>query len=304
MTFVTFLNELSFPEGQVSEGDATTAVVGLVRTLKALKAIHSDTALHSSVRIADVPLGVEKWLGPVMSAGEARDDWRYIRAFQNRAPFTVGIGEAFGMETEYLYCGRAAEGLGLSHALGTLAVSFPYPDWMASSLDIQRLHLGVEEKIDEESVIVVHAADPEHITINRDWIVAAPLACVEDGRELWRRRSEIFPHLKFLPRVEDQLKAFKAGDVLLQSAGAALMDLEIAVAEWETSEQNSPPFRTKVTPEGETRSRLFEFKDLAGVDRSFDMHSRYTPGAGRIHFWCDRSDGTATIAHVGEKVPD
>lgn len=304
MPFVTFLNELSFPEGELSDKEAVTAVVGLTHTLKALKAVHSDTALHSSVPIADIPLGEGKWLGPVMSAGEARDEWRYIRAFQNRAPFKVGIGEAFGMEIEYLYDGKPAEGLGLSHALGTLALSFPSQGWMESSFDIQRLHLGKEENIDEEWVPVIHAAVPDHVEANRDWITAAPLARINDGNELWQRRREIFPHLKFLPRVENQLVAFKPGDVLFRSAGAALLDLELAVAEWAPTESKFPPFRTKVTQEGETRSRLFKFKDLAGVDRVFDVHSRYTPGAGRIHFWCDRSDGTATIAHVGEKVPD
>lgn len=304
MTFVTFLNELSFPEGQVSDEEAIAAFVGLVRTFKVLKKIHSEIALHSSVPIADIPLGGGKWLGPVMSGGAARDDWRYIRGVQNRSPFTVGIGKAFGMETEYQHGGRTAEGLGLSHTLATLAVSFPFHGWLQPSLEIQRLHMNDKGQIGEESVLVIHAADPEHVAASEDWIKSAPLAGVTDGDDLWMRRKELFPHLKFLPRVKSQLSTFKSGDILLRSAGSALMELELAVADWKPAETRFPAFRTKVTPEGETRARLFEFKDLAGVERVFDLHSRYTPGAGRVHLWCDRADGTATIAHVGEKVPD
>jgi hypothetical protein len=82
------------------------------------------------------------------------------------------------------------------------------------------------------------------------------------------------------------------------------MDLELAIAKWIIEDAPLPTFRTKVTPEHQQRRKKFIFKDLSGTARYFDLHSRYTPGAGRVHLWCDRTNGFATIAHVGEKVPD
>ena len=202
MAFVTFLNELSFPSGQLNAHDAVAAVVGLVKTLRGLKAIHTDTALHSSVSLPDIPLGEGLWLGPVMSAGEARDEWRFIRSIQNRSPFTAGLANPVGGETEYQHGRVTSAGLGLSHALGTLSVSFPTDGWLHATINVQRLHLGATGMIDEETVSIVHAAVPEHIVTNEEWIRSAWIAEVADGDELWQRRAELFPHLKFLPDVE------------------------------------------------------------------------------------------------------
>ncbi len=304
MAFVVFLNELSFPSGRLNVHDPVSIVVGLVQTLRTLKAVHADIALHSSVLIPNIPLGEGAWLGPVMSAGEARDDWRYLRSVQNRSPFTADLVNPVGGETEYQFSGVTAVGLGLSHAMGALAISLPIDGWLQSTIEIQRLHLGTTGKIDEETVSVFHVASPEHVATNEEWIRSTGITNVLNGDDMWDRREELFPHLKFLPRVEAQLHTLKAGDVLLASAGTALMDLELALSTWNRTDEKYPAFRTKVSQEGETRSRLCRWKDLEGVERDFDLHSRYTPGAGRVHFWCDRRDGTATIGHVGEKIPD
>jgi hypothetical protein len=51
----------------------------------------------------------------------------------------------------------------------------------------------------------------------------------------------------------------------------------------------SDSFPSKVSPESETRKRNFANELIHicpdGVSRLFDWHSRFTPGAGRIHFY-------------------
>jgi hypothetical protein len=303
MTFLAFLNELSCPADAYDEAAAQRGVVGLVATLKALRKVHGTAALHSSVPLGEVSLGKDAWLGS-LAEGPLRDEWRYLRGFDNRAPFRVGLGEAFGMESEYRYEGECAEGLGLSHALGTLGVSLDFDRWNHSRLELQRIYLNENDECYSEQVEICHACSAEHIGALEEWLRRAPLAHVNDGDDLWHRRSELFPHLQFLAQVKDQIRGLKAGEVRLHSAAAGLMDLEVAVSRWDYTNTPLPTFLTKVTPEHEQRRKKFQFKNLAGVVKSFDLHSRFTPGAGRIHLWCDRSDGTATIAHVGEKVPD
>lgn len=304
MTFIAFLNELSFPAGVVDAEAAEAAVLGLAKTLQSLRRIQPSAALHSSVPLASIPLGDDRWLGTVMAEGGTRDEWRLLRGFANRAPFRVELGEAIGLEAEYHHDKGLAEGLGLSHTVGTLGVSFATEPWLVPTVPLRRISLDQDGDLDEQVVQVHHAATPAHVTGHDEWLRRMPSEQVRDGDELWARRTEIFPHLLFLPRTEAHLRAFKAGELRLASARHALMDLEIAAARWKTKDAAMPNFLTKTTPEREQRSCLFYFNDLSGVERCFDWHSRYTPGAGRIHFWCDRSSGRLTIAHVGEKVPD
>jgi hypothetical protein len=304
MTFIAFLNELSFPRGAVAAEVAEATILRLAKTLQSLRRVQPSAALHSSIPLALIPLGNDRWLGTVMAKGSSRDEWRFLRGFENRAPFRVNLGEAFGLDAEYHHDGSVAEGLGLSHSLGTLSVSFAEEPWMVSAVSLHRISLNEDGELDEQFVEVHHASTPAHLVDHDEWLRRFPAEKARDGDELWARRAEIFPHLLFLPRTEAQLRAFKAGEVRLASARHALMDLEVATARWDTTAAAMPTFLTKTTPEKETRSKLFYFHDLSGVKRCFDWHSRYTPGAGRIHFWCDRSSGRLTIAHVGEKVPD
>ncbi len=304
MTFIVFLNELSFPAGVVDAEAAEAAILGLAKTLQSLRRIRSSAALHSSVPLASISLGDERWLGTVMAEGGSRDEWRFLRGFENRAPFRVDLGAAFGFEAEYHYGDALAEGLGLSHSVGTLSVSFANQPWLVPTVPLRRISFDKDGKFDEQVVEVHHAATPAHVTGHEEWLRRMPAEQVRDGDELWARRAEIFPHLLFLPRTEAHLRVFKAGEVRLASARQALMDLEIATARWSIKDAAMPTFLTKTTPEKEQRSKLFNFNDLSSVERCFDWHSRYTPGAGRVHFWCDRSSGRLTIAHVGEKVPD
>jgi hypothetical protein len=303
MTFLVFLNELSCPVDAYDEAVAQGAVAGLVATLKALRKVQGTAALHSSVPLGQISLGKDAWLG-ALAEGPLRDEWRYLRGFDNRAPFRVDLGQAFGLESEYRYEDECAEGLGLSHALGTLSVSLAFARWNHSTLELQRIYMADDGEFSSEQVEICHACSAQHISALDEWLRRAPLAHVNDGDDLWHRRGELFPHLQFLAQVEGQVRGLRAGEVRLHSAAAGLMDLEVAVARWDYKDTPLPTFLTKVTPEHEQRRKKFQFKNLAGVVQSFDQHSRFTPGAGRIHLWCDRSNGTATIAHVGEKVPD
>jgi hypothetical protein len=304
MTFIAFLNELSFPTGAVNVEAAEAVVLGLAKTLQSLRRIQSSAALHSSVPLASIPLGDDRWLGTVMAKGGSRDEWRLLRGFENRAPFRVDLGEAFGLEAEYFHDDVLAEGLGLSHIVGTLGVSFANEPWLVPTMQLHRISLDEDGEFDKQVVHINHAATPAHIAGHDEWLRRTPAEQVRDGDELWARRAEIFPHLLFLSRTEAHLRGFKAGEIRLASARHALMDREIAAARWNTKDATMPTFLTKTTPEKEQRSKLFYFNDLSGVERCFDWHSRYTPGAGRVHFWCDRASGRLTIAHVGEKVPD
>jgi hypothetical protein len=212
MTFLAFLNELSFPNGEIDEYVAQAAVVGLVRTLQSLRKVQPSAALHSSVPLTAVPLGDGAWLGALMArSADLRDEWRFLRGFENRAPFRVGLGDSFGLESEYRFRGALAEGLGLSHAVGTLAVSFASDPWLTPAIELERIYLGDAGESEEERVEVKHAALTAHIETLDEWLRRAPLAQVENGEQLWGRREEIFPHLNSYRKSKDKFVASKLG---------------------------------------------------------------------------------------------
>jgi hypothetical protein len=94
------------------------------------------------------------------------------------------------------------------------------------------------------------------------------------------------------------MPGFKA----LRQVDDRLRELDDTVAEWDPTEQAFPAWRSKVTPEGATRKRQWTFKDDSGVERLFDLHARFTPGAGRIHFCLvPETERRMLIAYIGLK---
>jgi len=304
MTFIAFLNELSFPTGPLDQAVARESAKGLIDTLRALRRVHSSAALHSSSPLTQIQFGEGVWLSSLFSDAQYRDEWRFLRGFENRSPFRVGLGETFGMDTEYRFQGIPAEGLGLAHVVGTLGISFCLGPWLQPMVELDRTYFLEDGNHAQEDVQVHHASSSENLVTHDEWLRRQPLSAIADGRELWEKRDKLFPNLRFLPRTEVQIRLFKAGELRFLSAANALMDLELAVASWDAVVDAQPKFLSKITPEGETRRKKFKFLDLSGDERYFDMHSRYTPGAGRVHFWLDRAQRQAQIAHIGEKVPD
>ena len=113
-------------------------------------------------------------------------------------------------------------------------------------------------------------------------------------------RDDVFPHLRFLSRVNGQLHDLRVDWVV--PVAFELRRLNDAIGDWDPQQTREPTWRSKVTPEGETRRRLCRFKDFDGIERAFDLHGRFTPGAGRVHFRLVPELGTATVAHIGLKL--
>ncbi|MET4072333.1 hypothetical protein ABID58_007162 [Bradyrhizobium sp. S3.2.6] len=302
MTFLTFLNELSYLQGPVSQATARDTVRTLISVLKELKKERLDLALHSSIPLNGVPLGDNVWLGSLRSDGETVDDWRFLRGLENRAPFHIGLEHEISQNLDYEFQGKQAVALGFSYEFDALAVSLDSEPWRQSSLVITRFELRDDGTIESENVLVRHASLRDHIEQVRPWLRIVALSEPVDGDDLWENRAKYFPRLRFLARVEAQVRSLKSGMPELLAINRRLWQIQAALGEWDLPTQVLPTFHSKVTPEHEQRRSQFNFEDADGETRCFDLHARYTPGAGRVHFWCDRSDGTAAIGYIGEKV--
>lgn len=223
---------------------------------------------------------------------------------QNKAPFS-SVHSGIEGEVEYRFAESRTDGIGTAHLIDGLAVSLPLEErWNREWITPKRSALEESDDgvlhLHEEEVEVRHASALEHLTVHEEWAKATGLADVRTGQALWDSRADFFPHLRFLHRVEEDLRTLH--HYWLAPVKDLLLGLDASLNAWNTQKSPEPAWHTKVTPESETRRRLCGFTDLDGITRVFDLHARMTPNVGRLHFRLCRENGTAVIAYIGRKI--
>jgi len=133
-----------------------------------------------------------------------------------------------------------------------------------------------------------NVATVEHAEQHSHFISEQIASTIESGRELWLRRSELFPNLDFCEQVKGQLAGYHYNTLGFQQIILRLLDLQQVALRFGGKPIKPEDFPTRVSPESDTRLRLFENELTVlcpdGHYRLFSWHSRFTPGAGRIHF--------------------
>lgn len=146
-----------------------------------------------------------------------------------------------------------------------------------------------------------HVVSQEGIEALRDFFMAR-INIPTNGKVLAAKTAEMFPHLEFAVQAMEQLKGIK-DQTAIEQIYFRLGDLE-RVAASSIVPISTSIFKYKTTPESETRSKLSEmfvkFKD--GKTRHCSWHSRFTPGAGRIHFYYDETIKRFYVGYIGEKI--
>ncbi|MFE9922796.1 hypothetical protein ACFYQA_14785 [Streptomyces sp. NPDC005774] len=265
------------------------------------------TALVSEVDVKALDIAdgypVNKWIG---ASPRNRALWQRLRALQGRSPVrSVFSAEDAADHLEYRHNGEVVLGLGAAHFMDGIAVSLPVArQWQADSVTLERSELTEDDdgtlERRHDTVDVRHLSAEPHLDVHLDWIRAARREGVTTGSRIWDSCADLYPHLTFLPRVESRLSGLNPHWVV--PVRRTLERLEEAVAAWDPASMAEPEWRTKVSPEGETRKRVCRFTDLDGETRTFDLHARFTPGAGRIHFRLVPEKRTIRLAHIGSKV--
>jgi hypothetical protein len=305
-----FLNEKSW--GMACDpARAERAMADFVDAVRAAAAAGgSGTALVSEVDVKALEIAegypVNKWIG---ANPRNRTLWQRLRGLQGRSPVrSVFPAEDAADHLEYRHDGEVVLGLGAAHFMDGIAVSLPVArPWQADRVSLERSELVEDDdgtlEMRHETVDVRHLSAEPHLDGHLDWIRESRREGVTTGPRIWDSRADLYPHLTFLPRVEGQLSGLNPHWIV--PVRRTLERLEEAVAAWKPAAMAEPEWRTKVSPEGETRKRVCRFTDLDGETRTFDMHARFTPGAGRIHFRLVPEERTIRLAHIGSKIrPD
>jgi hypothetical protein len=127
-----------------------------------------------------------------------------------------------------------------------------------------------------------------HVATHQHFINTKVKSTIQNGRELWLKREELFPNLHFCDLVREQIASMNANTMGFQIIIERLFDLQNVAVKCTGVGVKPADFPTLTTPESDSRLKDFSeqltIKCPDGEKRLFSWHSRFTPGAGRIHF--------------------
>lgn len=308
------VNEASLPPlAPPLSVDQVIEVLGdFVDVVRRAQDVRADIALAAAAPLGSVPLtadGLSFGTIAATTGGSVLDRWRYIQARRNIAPFSSSADvQVPPLDEEFSVDGIPTLGLGVAATSDQLAVSFRTGAvWEADTLLVNRLRLVEDEEsgdlVEEQAEVPVrHASHHAHIDAHAQFIGDLALPDPFSGADLWSDRTARYPGLEFLDGAEDHLRSLGAGSAAVRQVHERLCELSVAAMSWKPAEAAFPTWASYVTPEAEQRKKLCMFTDVDGETRCFDLHARFTPGAGRIHFRLLPEVGRLRVAYVGPKI--
>jgi hypothetical protein len=299
VTLVLYFNELSVSSLSTTRHEAETALVEMSKALSKVSEVRSDIALCTPLPLNQIQLCPDYYLGQWAADSRYRDYFRRIQATLNHAPFV--LPEVDSLVVEYRFEDQVCLGLGLAHAAGTSTLSLCTSDkWRSLTLTVAREALLEDSSLEHGAVEVRNISDRASVVSLRDWLQKYGFSERLNGTQIWEQRARLFPRLQFLNRVGADLAGLS--EDRLSAVLERLTEMNEVVSGWDPAITNSPAWGSRVTPESESRKKICWFEDTDGVLRCFDLHARFTPRAGRIHFRLVASQRTITIAHIGDKL--
>jgi hypothetical protein len=308
MPQIAFLNERSHLVGSLPQQQARITFESFIDLMIALRKIMPRLSLICLEPLLSLALGdnyvVGKWLNETK-----RERKQFLLSLAQLAPFREVerlFGDVGSGLTEYVFDDQPFDGLtlagvGYADLYGALAVSFDHDRrWHLQAVPVRVTQLTNDDNGERTwRSSVPHATSAEHVAAHRGWLLAKTRRDIRDAATLWAERNGLLPRLRFLPDVQRDLAELQI-PAFIQVVYWLFQANDLLDA-WNPEEMAVPPYPPKTTPEHEGRKGLFWFND-GEERRCFDMHGRYTPGAGRIHFWFSGSERRIVIGYVGPKL--
>jgi hypothetical protein len=207
--------------------------------------------------------------------------------------------------------GNPCIGLALASAYinNSLAFSFKEATWHKPTYQVS---LTITEENEEGQVVectvatdVRNVATIEHADLHSKFVTSQIATTINSGRDLWERRVDLFPNLEFIDSTRGQIVGLNNGHAEFRQILNRLFDLQEVARNCTGAPIEPEDFPTLTTRESLTRERMVEKLNVFcpdGTHRLFSWHSRYTPGAGRIHFFPFESEQKILVGYIGQKI--
>ncbi len=158
----------------------------------------------------------------------------------------------------------------------------------------------------QQMASVKNISHSPHLAIHLGFIQQSVGEAIQSGAELWARKTELFPNLTFLGNVRNQLNQFTANSPGFRQIIDRLYGLQNVALTCTGVPIQPGSFHTHTTPESNNRENMFRnqltFTCPDGYERLFTWHSRFTPGAGRIHFFPFEAEKKIIVGYIGPKI--
>ena len=309
---ILFLNELSVATDVLNLDEAQRRAVKLVKTLRKIRSVQRNMAVNSELSLKNAMLDQRYSVSEALSGNEFKEEWLLLKDIADRHPFAEGLGQKFDPEVQqvgYDCRGREAIACGWADQLGTAVISFVgAPEWSDPFITVSRYEEDDSGEIQDSEIQIYNFSETEHIAFHEEWLQnnVNDIAGYSVD-EFWDNKENIFPNLRFLDRVKDDLLALEDQKVAYRHAVARLIGINKDITSWIAKgvEQGEPEFSNK-TARGEHDQRRDNamWLDLDNVNHYFGKHQYFDPKrfVGRLHFRISQQEQKAIVAYIGRKL--
>lgn len=291
----------------------------LAAALKAMDQLGCARVLRSVRAASDLDIGQGRGLrGWCFDHGTNRDAGMFIAQRLGKQPFIDGANGLFSVaEGERAIEGHVQDAavVGLAFAaltdvpavaLGSMALP------TCTGVDVELSMLDVDGEF-QEKVLVCCVVTEVDVYQQSSVIAERVEQSVADGAQLLCRAGEIFPRLRFGPRVEQQIAALTGNEPVFHQLFRHLRALDKGAASWQPDGQYSPA--EAISWSSDSNPTLAH--GIYGPKRDFPMpkgfkerrwsnHTKLSGGAGaRLYFDAERvgEEGVVLIGYFGEHLP-
>lgn len=220
--------------------------------------------------------------------------------------------KASGSVLDMKHAGLACVGLGLASEklMNTIAFSYDEGKWSQSTYPTEIIIAEEDANGDlietKHSTVTKNISSSAHELKHRGFIQSIAIREIANGKELWLRRTDLFPNLDFCNSVKKQIEEMNATELRFKAVVERLLELQDVARSFDGTPVTPASFRSTTTPESASRINSlgaeFTFLCPDGTNRLFSWHARYTPGAGRIHFVPFEAANKILIGYIGIKI--
>ena len=303
-------NELSLQTQARDRKKARELMSEFIKTLSTainlgVRVLRTQNKIYSLHLTTDYP--ISRWLNDNLVNQDERD---FFLTVETQTPLLkkedIEIENQFSL-SDVKYQGKSVPDLGIAYFLDALAISFnSEPCWDCNHIILKIEQLNENTDITEEEIEIVHASRRIHIQQQAEWIKNRIQQDISDGIELWKRRTELFPNLKFCESVRKQVQNLKFGQLEFQAVSRCLFELQKCSQNWKTESFNVDEYRLEESVDSEPtlkkygKQRTFLCPD--GVERLFSRHLKLRVCNWRIYF-IPKESKNVIIGYIGIHLP-
>jgi len=236
-----------------------------------------------------------------------REERSFLRSLQDKNDPPLPDIADLSVETNYL--GTRPIGLEYAVVFEALAISIQSEEqWDCHRLQLTVTRLDEGGELVDDLIDVYHASSRNHVLDHTTWITERNRTNITSGSDLWNRRNELIPNLKFCDLTFEQLTALQEGNTMLRPIIRRLFEFEDYCKNWQSGAFSPEALPCLVTTDSQRTlqeyglERTFLCPD--GQQRLFSWHVRLTPLAWRMYFIPEepkspKQSGKMIIGYVG-----